>query len=130
MVLLHPTYSSANISVQNQRYTPSCLRTCKIPEPIISRALIHPVPYAVAAMSGEGLRPELRALFERLATAPGCDATPRSDGMIQSGPDPASAKSTLSQTPARRKSNAGSAAALSTGAAYGQNQQAEINNDT
>jgi hypothetical protein len=85
---------------------------------------------AFASKRGEGLRPELRALFERLATAPGCDATVRSDGMIQSGPDPASAKSTLSQTPARRGSNAGSAAALSARAACGQDHQAEIKDDT
>jgi hypothetical protein len=32
---------------------------------------------AVAAKRGEGLRPELRALFERLATAPSYDATVR-----------------------------------------------------
>ena len=85
---------------------------------------------AFAAKRGEGLRPELRALFERLATASVYEAIVRSDGMIQSGPDPASAKSTLSQTPARRGSNAGSAAALSARAACGQNHRAEIKNET
>lgn len=64
---------------------------------------------AVAAKRGEGLRPELRALFERLATAPSYDATVRSDGMVQSGRDPAPTKTTPSQTPLRRKSNSDSA---------------------
>lgn len=85
---------------------------------------------AVAAKRGEGLRPELRALFERLAAAPGYDAAIRSDGMVQSGPDLASAKATLLQTPPRRKSNENSAAALPARAACGQNHQAAIKNDT
>lgn len=85
---------------------------------------------AVAAKRGDGLRPELRALFERLATAPGHDAPVRSDGMVQSGPDPASAKAALSQTSPRRKSNPDSATALPARAASGQNHQAEIQNDT
>jgi hypothetical protein len=50
--------------------------------------------------------------------------------MVQSGPDPASAKATFSQTPPRRKSNADPATALPGRAAFGQNHQAEINNDT
>jgi hypothetical protein len=85
---------------------------------------------AFAAMRGEGLRPELRALFERLAAAPSHDATVRSDGMVQSGPDPALAKATLSQTPPRRKSNADAATPLLARAACGQDHQAEIKNDT
>jgi hypothetical protein len=82
---------------------------------------------AIAAKRCEGLRPELRALFERLATAPSHDPTVRSDGMVQSGPDPVSAKS---QTPSQRRSNADSAAALPPGAACGQNHQAELKSDT
>jgi hypothetical protein len=86
---------------------------------------------AFAAMRGEGLRPELRALFERLAAAPSHDATVRSDGMVQSGPDPALVKATLSLTPPRRKSNADSATTpLLARAACGQDRQAEIKNDT
>jgi hypothetical protein len=85
---------------------------------------------AFAAMRGEGLRPELRALFERLAAAPSHDATVRSDGMVQSGPDPASAKATLSQTPPRPKSNADSVTALPARTTRGQNYQAETENDT
>jgi hypothetical protein len=85
---------------------------------------------AVAAKRGDGLRPELRALFERLATAPGYDDTVRSDGMVQSGPNPAPAKATLSQTPPQRKSNTDSATAPPAPAACGQNHQAELKSDT
>jgi hypothetical protein len=86
---------------------------------------------AVAAKRGEGLRPELRALFERLATAPSYDVTVRSDGMVQSGRDPTPTKTTFSQTPLRRKSNSDSATTLSARAACGdENHQADIKNDT
>ena len=43
-----------------------------------------------AAARGEGLRPELRLLFERAATSPFTDVVIRHDGLLQSGPDPAS----------------------------------------
>lgn len=43
-----------------------------------------------AAARGEGLRPELRLLFERAATSPFSDVAIRHDGMLQSGPDPTS----------------------------------------
>ena len=46
--------------------------------------------HAVAAARGDGLRPELLALLTRAAVAPQSDVRPRPDGMIQSGPDPAS----------------------------------------
>ena len=85
---------------------------------------------AVAAKRGDGLRPELRALFERLATAPVYEATVRSDGMVQSGPNPAPAKATLLQTPPRRQSNADSATASPARAACGQNHRAETKNET
>ena len=42
-----------------------------------------------AAARGEGLRPELRLLFERVATSPVSDVVSRHDGLLQSGPDPA-----------------------------------------
>jgi hypothetical protein len=74
---------------------------------------------AVAAKRSEGLRPELRALFERLAAAPSYYSTERTDSMVQSGPDPASAKATLSETPPRQKSNAESPSALPARAACG-----------
>jgi hypothetical protein len=46
--------------------------------------------HAAAAARGDGLRPELLALLKRAAVDPYADLTPRADGMIQSGPDPAS----------------------------------------
>ena len=46
--------------------------------------------HALAAARGEGLRPELRLLFERAATSPFSDVAIRHDGLLQSGPDPAS----------------------------------------
>jgi hypothetical protein len=39
------------------------------------------------ARPGDGLRPELRALFERLATARHRDVTARGDRIVQSQPD-------------------------------------------
>jgi hypothetical protein len=46
--------------------------------------------HSIAALCGDGLRPELRALFERLAIDPHSGLRIRNDGMIQAGPDPAS----------------------------------------
>ena len=48
--------------------------------------------HAFAAARGDGLRPEFRALFERVGAAPHSELTLRNDGMIQSGPDPKSAE--------------------------------------
>ena len=45
--------------------------------------------HSIAALCGDGLRPELRALFERLAIDPYSGLRIRHDGMIQAGPDPA-----------------------------------------
>lgn len=44
--------------------------------------------HALAATRGDGLRPELRVLFERVAAAPRSALAARNDGMVQSGPDP------------------------------------------
>ena len=44
--------------------------------------------HEIAALFGDGLRPELKALFERLAKDPYAGLFIRSDGMLQSGPDP------------------------------------------
>lgn len=85
---------------------------------------------ALAAKRGDGLRPELRALFERLATTPDYDSTVRSNGMVQSGPDPVSAKATFPQKPPRQKPNAHSAPALPAPAARSQDHQVETENDT
>jgi hypothetical protein len=40
------------------------------------------------AKCGDGLRPELRSFYERLAKDPYVELVVRKDGMIQSGPDP------------------------------------------
>jgi hypothetical protein len=44
--------------------------------------------HSIAALCGDGLRPELQALFERLTIDPNSELFVRSDGMVQSGPDP------------------------------------------
>lgn len=46
--------------------------------------------HSIAALCGDGLRPELQALFEQLAVDPRTELFARADGMIQSGPDPIS----------------------------------------
>ncbi len=46
--------------------------------------------HAFAAARGEGLRPELQLLFERAAMSAFSNVVIRQDGMLQSGPDPAS----------------------------------------
>ena len=46
--------------------------------------------HSIAALCGDGLRPELRELFERLAIDPYSGLRIRHDGMIQAGPDPVS----------------------------------------
>ena len=46
--------------------------------------------HSIAALCGDGLRPELRELFERLAIDPHSGLRIRHDGMIQAGPDPVS----------------------------------------
>jgi hypothetical protein len=43
--------------------------------------------HSIAALCGNGLRPELQALFDRLAIDPHSELFVRSDGMTQSGPD-------------------------------------------
>ena len=47
--------------------------------------------HSIAALCGDGLRPELQALFERLAVDPHTELFVRNDGMVQSGPDPIAA---------------------------------------
>jgi hypothetical protein len=46
--------------------------------------------HSIAALCGDGLRPELQALFERLVIDPHAGPRVRHDGMTQSGPDPIS----------------------------------------
>jgi hypothetical protein len=62
--------------------------------------------HSIAALCGDGLRPELQALFERLAVDPHTELFVRDDGMVQSGPDPI-AEGSLGGGPTRT-SNAGS----------------------
>ena len=45
---------------------------------------------SIAALRGDGLGPELQALFDRLAVDPHSELFIRSDGMTQAGPDPVS----------------------------------------
>jgi hypothetical protein len=46
--------------------------------------------HSIAALCGDGLRPELQALFDRLAIDPHSELFMRADGMSQSGPNPKS----------------------------------------
>ena len=46
--------------------------------------------HSIAALCGDGLRPELQALFDRLAIDPRSELFVRDDGMVQAGPEPAS----------------------------------------
>jgi len=52
----------------------------------------------LAAARGEGLRPQIRVLLERLAKGEPCEIGFRADGMLQAGPDPISAKVTPAKT--------------------------------
>jgi hypothetical protein len=53
--------------------------------------------HSIAALCGDGLRPELQALFERLAVDPHSELFVRGDGMVQSGPDPIPALAPIPQ---------------------------------
>jgi hypothetical protein len=57
--------------------------------------------HSIAALCGDGLRPELQALFERLAVDPHTELFAREDGMVQSGPDPIAADGSLRQAETR-----------------------------
>jgi len=46
--------------------------------------------HSIAALCGDGLRPELQVLFDRFAVDPRSELFVRDDGMLQAGPDPAS----------------------------------------
>jgi hypothetical protein len=60
--------------------------------------------HAFATTRGDGLRPELRALFERIAADPRSDLTVRNEGMIQSGPNPVSRSLSVCIRPAALRS--------------------------
>ena len=53
--------------------------------------------HSIAALCGDGLRPELRELFERLAIDPHSGLHIRPDGMVQAGPNPVSKASTRTE---------------------------------
>jgi hypothetical protein len=44
--------------------------------------------HSAAALRGDGLRPELKSLFDRMIVDPHTEVFVRADGMVQSGPDP------------------------------------------
>ena len=46
--------------------------------------------FELSRLRGEGLHPKLRLLFERAAASPASDVAIRTNGLLQSGPDPAS----------------------------------------
>jgi hypothetical protein len=54
--------------------------------------------HSIAALCGDGLRPELQALFNRLAIDPRSELFVRRDGMVQSGSDRASERADVVQS--------------------------------
>jgi hypothetical protein len=58
--------------------------------------------HAIAALRGDGLRPELQALFDRVATDPRSELFTRDDGMVQAGPNPVAATAPTSVMPLKR----------------------------
>jgi hypothetical protein len=72
--------------------------------------------HSIAALCGDRLRPELQALFERLAVDPYSELFVRGDGMVQSGPDPIAAEAPLFQAASEiRPPNAEGVPRLATG---------------
>jgi len=57
--------------------------------------------HSIATLCGDGLRPELQALFDRLAIDPRPEFFVRDDGMVQAGPDPASETALTNLLPLR-----------------------------
>ena len=53
------------------------------------------------ARCGDGLRPELQALFDRLAIDPRSELFVRHDGTVQAGPDPTSETALTNVVPLR-----------------------------
>ena len=58
--------------------------------------------HAIAALRGDGLRPELQALFDRIATDPRSELFTREDGMVQAGPTPAAETPPTNIVPLKR----------------------------
>jgi hypothetical protein len=59
--------------------------------------------HSIAALCGDGLRPELQTLFDRLAIDPQTELFVRDDGMLQAGPDPASEATLTHVAPVRKR---------------------------
>jgi hypothetical protein len=78
--------TDAVLLVGNRADRPDCI-------PIVAQAQKeHPMSsrkfHSSAALCGDGLRPELKALFDRLSVDPESELFVRSDGLTQSRPDP------------------------------------------
>jgi hypothetical protein len=58
--------------------------------------------HAIAALRGDGLRPELQALFDRMVIDPRSELFTRDDGMIQAGPNPVAETAPTNVVPLRR----------------------------
>lgn len=58
---------------------------------------------AIAALRGDGLRLELRALLDRAAVEPRSELFARNDGMLQSGPDAAPEMARDNVVPLKRR---------------------------
>jgi hypothetical protein len=67
----------------------------------------HGRPHPIAALCGAELRPELQALFDRLAIDPRTELFVRDDGMVQAGPDPASETAPTNVVPLRADGRTG-----------------------
>jgi hypothetical protein len=59
--------------------------------------------HSIAALCGDGLRPELQALFDRLAIDPGSELFIRDDGMVQAGPNSASETAPTNVVPLKKR---------------------------
>jgi hypothetical protein len=59
--------------------------------------------HSIAALCGDGLRPELKSLFDRLAIDSRSELFVRDDGMVQAGPDPASETAFTKMVPLMKK---------------------------
>jgi hypothetical protein len=58
--------------------------------------------HAIVALRGDGLRPELQALFDRIAADPRSEVFTRDDGMVQAGPNPAAEMPLTNTVPLKR----------------------------
>jgi hypothetical protein len=80
-------------------------RCCKTPT-VLQHMQEHVMRkfHSIAALCGDGLRPELQALFDRLDIDPSSELFVRDDGMHQAGPDPASERAFTAVVPLTKRS--------------------------